>query len=97
MSRATHELRRRLKERLELDPRFPNRKREQGIVEAWNAAHPVGVAVRVRMDDDSTKDTKTIAPAELLGGHTAVAWLEGFESCYRLSRCRALRADELRP
>lgn len=64
-------------------------------VEAWNMMNPVGTRVRVVLDDGSTKDTTTTAPAQLLGGHTAVAWLNGFDSCYLLERCRALRADEL--
>ncbi len=68
----------------------PNPKREQGKVDAWNAVHPVGTAVIVLLDDGQRLRTKTVAPASLLGGHTAVCWLENVSGAYRLDRCTAV-------
>ena len=59
----------------------------QRKVDAFNHAHPVGTPVRVypgvlngRSDDTCTK-TKAL----VLGGHTAVVWVEGHSSCIALS------------
>ena len=71
----------------------PDPKREQGKVDAWNAVHPVGTEVSVLLDNGSKLRTKTTMPATLLGGHTAVAWLEGVSGAYRLDRCTATRAN----
>jgi hypothetical protein len=71
----------------------PNPKAEQGKVDAWNAVHPVGTAVDVRLDNGHVVRTKTKAPASLMGGHTAVAWLEAIPGCYRLDRCTASRRE----
>jgi hypothetical protein len=57
--------------------------------DAWNVMHPVGAAVKVRRDNGEVQDTKTISPAEMLGGHTAVIWLEGISGCYMLDRVSA--------
>jgi hypothetical protein len=71
----------------------PNPKKQQAKVDAWNAANPIGIEVLVRLDDGSTLKTKTRAPASLLGGHTAVAWLEDISGCYLLDRCTALEKE----
>ena len=52
----------------------------------WNTAHPVGTRVRVALDDESTLDTTTVSPADVLGGHTAVIWVSGIRGAYLLSR-----------
>ncbi len=56
----------------------------------WNEAHPVGTQVHVRQDDGVTLLTKTRSAAQVLGGHTAVVWLDGVAGCYRLDRCAPL-------
>lgn len=66
----------------------PNPMKQAKMVKDWNATYPVGTAVKVRMDDGTIKDSKTIAEASLLGGHTAVAWLEGFRGCFDLERVK---------
>ena len=71
--------------------RHPNPKHEQALVDAWNAAHQVGTMVVVLLDNGERLRTKTTAPASLLGGHTAVAWLENVSGAYRLDRCTATR------
>ena len=69
----------------------PSPQREQGKVDAWNAVHPVGTRVLVRLDDGSNVQTETTAPASLLGGHTAVAWLKDIHGAFLLDRCTAIR------
>jgi hypothetical protein len=66
----------------------------RSMVDAWNAKHPAGTAVRVILDDGSTKETRTRGAAEVLGNHSAVVWLEGFSSCYLLGRCAPLLGAE---
>lgn len=55
-------------------------------VEAFNIEHPVGSPVTVRMDGGGILDTTVKAPAQVLGGHTPVVWLDGISGCYALSR-----------
>jgi hypothetical protein len=56
-----------------------------------NKAAVVGQAVNVRLDSGETKTTKTRGGAELLGGHTAVVWLEGIAGAYALDRVTILK------
>lgn len=58
--------------------------REQKKVEAWT--HPIGTRVRVTKDDGAIVETYTNSKAQLLGGHTAVVWLDGIAGCYLLDR-----------
>lgn len=55
-------------------------------VESFNIEHPVGSPVTVRMDGGGFLDTTVKHPAQVLGGHTPVVWLEGVSGCYMLSR-----------
>lgn len=55
-------------------------------VEAFNIEHPVGSPVTVRMDGGGILDATVKAPAQVLGGHTPVVWLNGISGCYALSR-----------
>ena len=55
-------------------------------VEVWNNRVPVGTSVTYKKDDGSSIETKTRSAAEILGGHTAVVWLEGISGCVRLDR-----------
>ena len=63
--------------------------REKHKVEEWNRQHAVGTRVTVTKDDGSREEDVTMAPASLLGGHSAVVWLQGLGS-YRLDRCAPL-------
>lgn len=61
--------------------------RQQRAVEDWNQKHPnAGVPVTVRLDSGAELETKTTSQASLLGGHSAVIWLEGVKGCYALER-----------
>jgi hypothetical protein len=55
----------------------------------WNAHHPVGTQVDVRLDNGLTARTTTKSRAEMLSGHTAVIWLDGISGCYMLDRVRS--------
>lgn len=67
---------------------------QQRMVNDWNAAHPIGTSVEVRLDSGEVRVTKTRSAAEMLGGHTAVVWLDGIAGGYLLSRVTAVADDE---
>ncbi|MFF1709249.1 hypothetical protein [Streptomyces sp. NPDC058268] len=61
-------------------------------VARWNAAHPIGTPVSAypgaRPEDDRNDerlDTATRSKAQVLGGHTAVVWVDGHSACIALS------------
>lgn len=58
--------------------------------ELWNAKHPVGTRVVVRMDNGEKRDTVTTSVAQMLSGHAAVIWLEAISGCYLLSRVKVV-------
>jgi hypothetical protein len=57
------------------------------MVQDWETV-PVGSEVIVTKDDGSEVRTKTRSGPELMGGHSAVIWLEGVSGCYHLKRVR---------
>lgn len=62
---------------------------------AWNAAHEVGVTVayeEIRGEGETFRG-KSRSEAQVLGGHSAVIWLEGKSSCVSLDHCMALAGD----
>lgn len=55
----------------------------------WNTAHPLpGVPVIVKLDDGTERATRTQSEAQILGGHSAVIWLDGISGAYSLNRVR---------
>ena len=62
-------------------------KKLQSKCDLFNAAHPVGTSVFVRLDGHEIR-TKTSTKAEVLCGHSAVIWLDGVTRCYPLDRVR---------
>lgn len=62
-------------------------------VAAFNTKHPVGTRVRywrgVR-EGAPSGEGPTHHPASVLGGHTAVAWIEGCSGCIALSHVEAV-------
>jgi hypothetical protein len=61
-------------------------------VNEWNARYPVGtpvVAYPVGRPEDFPNDerivTRTRSKASVLGGHTAVVWVEGHSACINLT------------
>ena len=66
---------------------LPNVAKLQAECDRFNAAIPVGTAVRVMLDGaKEPMETRTRSKAEVLGGHSAVVWLEGVRGCYLLDR-----------
>lgn len=59
----------------------------EALVRAWKDV-PVGTDVIVTMTDGTEKKTKTRSEAEMMGGHSAVIWLEGISGCYHLKKVR---------
>jgi hypothetical protein len=53
----------------------------------WNKEWPVGKIVRywTGVREGIGKMGKTRTEAMVLGGHTAVVWIEGYDSCVALS------------
>jgi hypothetical protein len=63
---------------------------QQRLVDKWNAKWPVGKSVLVKRDDGSITLTRSRSRAQLLGGHTAVIWVEGIAGAYSLERVEAV-------
>jgi hypothetical protein len=74
-----------------------NRIRLQQLCDDFNAAHPVGEAVWIRLDNGRQFLTETRARAEVLEGHSAVIWLKGLRGCYLLERVSVKPPVELLP
>ncbi|MFF0823033.1 hypothetical protein ACFYUR_21950 [Micromonospora haikouensis] len=72
---------------------------EFAAARAFNDANPIGTPVRywrgVREGDGRTARTRT--EAQLLGGHTAVVWLQGVAGCIALTHVEPISEDELMP
>lgn len=56
------------------------------LVQIFNATYKVGDIVKLKMDDDSIQNVTIQAPAQILGGHSAVGWFIEISGCYDLSR-----------
>lgn len=66
--------------------------RETALVEDFNRRHPVGTKVRFwkfLKKGTPSGEGPTLTEARLLGGHTAVVWIEGEPSCVALSHVEA--------
>lgn len=59
---------------------------EQQKVDAWNKNVAIGAPVTYRTDLGADIETTTRTAAELLGGHTAVVWLDTIAGCVALGR-----------
>jgi hypothetical protein len=58
----------------------------QALVEEWNTRYPVGTPVIVDEDNGTTSKTATRSDARILGGHSAVVWLDDRPGCFMLER-----------
>jgi len=70
-------------------------KQLQAQCDRFNAAHPVGRMVTVRLDSGELRETTTRSEAEVLSGHSAVIWLNGIRGCYLLDRVTPIVNGEL--
>lgn len=73
-----------------------SRHRRKGpTAEQFNERHPVGTGVQwwtgVREGQPPTGETKTRTPAQMLGGHTPVVWVEGHPACIALTHIEPIR------
>lgn len=59
---------------------------EAALVQSWNEAYPIGIAVQVHLDSGEDRITCTESKAHLLSGHTAVIWCKGITGCYSLHK-----------
>jgi len=78
-----------------VEPSYENAELKQQQVEAWNREHPIGSKVLVTRDNGETWETTVRIEAQLLGGHSPVAWIDGFSGCYAISRLTAVPADAM--
>jgi hypothetical protein len=69
----------------------PNLKKLEQEVAAFNRRFAVGAEVDYFevIGDGKAKRLRTRTPAQVLGGHTAVVWLEGKSGCVCCSHCFA--------
>lgn len=60
---------------------------DYAAAEAWNRAHDVGIPVRYwpGLHEGDGIESTTRSLATVLGGHTAVVWVEGRPDCIALS------------
>lgn len=69
-----------------MNRRRPNPQALQAECARFNAKCPVGGAVTVKIEGrDAPVATVTTSEAEILGGHTAVVWLDNVRGCHLLS------------
>lgn len=67
----------------------PSRSGAERQCAKWNAKHPAGADVVLTTDAGQKIETKTRSAASVLGGHSAVVWLDGFAGCWSLSSVKA--------
>jgi hypothetical protein len=75
---------------------LPRGAEASATVEAWNARHPVGTRVRywTGLREGEGVESATRSRASVLGGHTAVVWVEGEAACNALTHVEAIRGSE---
>lgn len=72
-------------------PKRPNAAQLQRQCDNWNAKHPVGTLVSYEeiVGEGETHRGASATEAQILGGHSAVIWLEGKSGCVCLEHCKA--------
>lgn len=70
---------------------YTHKLEQELMVERWK--HPVGTKVDLLMDNGQIRRTTTRSNAQMLGGHSAVIWLEGVSGAYLLDRVRVADAN----
>lgn len=71
----------------------PREQSPQAAADEWNDAHPIGTPVwywpGLREDGIEAEHSTTRTAASVLGGHTAVVWVEGRGDCIALTHVEA--------
>ena len=71
-------------------PKRKTLKQLQAECDKFNAVNAVGADVFVKLDGvDEPFKTKTKSTAQIMGGHTAVIWLENVSGAYKLDRVKS--------
>lgn len=60
------------------------------MVNEFNRKYKIGTAVDVTRDNGEVLRTKTASEAQMIGGHTAVIWVDGITGCYSLNRVKVV-------
>lgn len=70
-------------------PKRPSAAQLQKQCDRWNAKNPVGTLVSYEeiVGEGETHRGASTTEAQVLGGHTAVIWLEGKSGCVCLEHC----------
>ena len=64
------------------------RSRLESMVIMFNNKMKIGDKIKVEQDDGQVVEWTVKSPASILGGHTAVIWVEEKAGCYLLERVR---------
>lgn len=71
-------------------PKRKTLKQLQAECDKFNAANAIGADVFVKLDGiEEPFKTKTKSTAQIMGGHTAVIWLENVSGAYKLDRVKS--------
>lgn len=73
---------------------MPRKASPEREVERFNAIAVVGMPVNYRDDLGKTKEFKLRTTASVLGGHSAVVWLEGKSGCVAVDRVSFIAGDD---
>lgn len=72
--------------------RQPRKSELQRLVNKFNREFPVNTDCDLRTDSGKVR-THVIAPAQLLGGHSAVAWFDGVRGAYSIENERVSKVE----
>lgn len=76
-------------------PKRPTAAQLQQQCDKWNVANQVGTTVSFEelVGRGETFRGKSASEAQVMGGHSAVIWLEGKSGCVDLGHCTAVAAE----
>jgi hypothetical protein len=74
--------------------RRPKASELRKLVNRFNAAFPVGTPVFLRIDNGIEQATRVQHSADVLQGHSAVAWFEGVRGAYSIDGNRVSKRPE---
>lgn len=71
-----------------LDNKTPITENQEHLIDKINEKYKIGDTINVIQDDNSIKKWTIKHPASMLGGHTAVIWVEEISGCYSANRVK---------
>lgn len=72
----------------------PERVKAERICDRWNAANPVGTAVKLQKDNGSVVETTTRSEAYVCNSGYPVCFFKGISGYYLLSRATPAQRDD---